>query len=139
MSKTTEKINTSKTKKKRKSVTLGVVYILATFNNTRITLTDIQGNVLEVSSAGMGGFKGPKKSTPYAASVISSKVFLDLDKKYGLKTVDSIKMKGAGSQREHALRSVLSELQKYKITVSKIQDCSPIPHNGVRPPKRRRT
>jgi small subunit ribosomal protein S11 len=124
---------TNKVKKKKKNITLGVVHIKATFNNTIVTITDVQGNVIAISTAGAHGFKGAKKATPYAAQVTVDKASTDA-KEHGLKTV-SIEVKGAGSQRESAMRAVFSQ----NFVVTSITDVSGIAHNGVRPPKRRRT
>ena len=123
---------TNKAKKKKKNITLGVVHIKATFNNTIITVTDVQGNVIAGSTAGAHGFKGAKKATPYAAQVTMDKASEDA-KEHGLKTV-SIKVKGAGSQREAAMRSVFSQ----NFVVTSITDVSGVAHNGCRAPKRRR-
>ncbi len=122
----------SKSKKKKKNISLGVVHIKATFNNTIITVTDVQGNVISISTAGAHGFKGAKKATPYAAQVTVDKAALDA-KEHGLKTV-SIRVKGAGSQRESAMRAVFSQ----NFVVTSITDVSGVAHNGVRPPNRRR-
>lgn len=122
----------SKTKKKKKNITLGIVHIKATFNNTIVTITDTQGNVIAISTAGSHGFKGAKKATPYAAQITVDKVAIDA-KEHGLRTV-SIRVKGAGSQRESAMRAVFSQ----NFVVTSITDVSGVAHNGVRPPKRRR-
>jgi small subunit ribosomal protein S11 len=122
----------NKIKKKRRSVTLGVVHIKTTFNNTIVTFTDVQGNAIAVSTAGSHGFKGAKKATPYAAQVTVDKAS-DVAKEYGLKTV-SIKVQGAGAQRESAMRAVFAQ----NFIVTSILDISSVPHNGTRPPKRRR-
>lgn len=123
---------TNKLKKKKKNITLGVVYIKATFNNTIITFTDVQGNAIAASTAGSHGFKGAKKATPYAAQVTVNKASEDA-KDHGLKTV-SIRVQGAGAQRESAMRAVFGQ----NFIVTSIVDVSPVPHNGTRPPKRRR-
>ena len=125
-------VSTTKTKKKKKNITLGVVHIKATFNNTIVTVTDAQGNTIACSSAGAHGFKGAKKATPYAAQVTVDKASTDA-KEHGLKTV-SIKVQGAGSQRESALRAVFGQ----HLVVTSITDVSPVAHNGCQPPKRRR-
>lgn len=122
----------SKVKKKRKNITLGIVHIKATFNNTIVAFTDVQGNVITISTAGSHGFKGAKKATPYAAQVTVDKAAEDA-KEHGLKTV-SIRVQGAGVQRESAMRAVFSQ----NFIVTSIMDVSPVPHNGVRAPKRRR-
>ncbi|MBF8246622.1 MAG: 30S ribosomal protein S11 [Rickettsia sp.] len=119
-------------KKKRANISLGVVHIHATFNNTIVTFSDVHGNVLANASAGSYGFKGPKKATPYAAQLIVEKVSQEA-KLFGMKTV-AIKVKGAGSQRESAMRSVFSQ----NFVVTTITDVTGIAHNGVRPPKKRR-
>ena len=121
-----------KIKKKKKNISLGVVHIKATFNNTIVTFTDIQGNVIAISTAGTQGFKGAKKATPHAAQLTVDKASENA-KDNGMKTV-SIRVKGAGSQREAAMRAVFSQ----NFVVTSITDVSGVAHNGVRPPKRRR-
>ena len=119
-------------KKERKNITSGVAHVAATFNNTMITITDAQGNTVAWSSAGTMGFKGSRKSTPYAAQVAAE----DAGKKameHGVRTLE-VEVKGPGSGRESALRA----LQAAGFTVTTIRDVTPIPHNGCRPPKRRR-
>ena len=122
-----------KVKKKDKKVSRdGVVHIQSTFNNTIITITDRQGNVISWSSAGGSGFKGSRKSTPFAAGVaaeVAAKKALDM----GLKEVE-VFVKGPGSGRETAIQSLASA----GLTITLIRDVTPIPHNGCRPPKRRR-
>ena len=122
----------SKIKKKKKNISLGVVHIKATFNNTIVTFTDIQGNVIAISTAGSQGFKGAKKATPHAAQLTVDRASENA-KDNGMKTV-SIRVKGAGSQREAAMRAVFSQY----FVVTSITDVSGVAHNGVRPPKRRR-
>ena len=122
----------SKIKKKKKNISLGVVHIKATFNNTIVTFTDIQGNVIAISTAGAHGCKGAKKATPHAAQLTVDKASENA-KDNGMKTV-SIRVKGAGSQREAAMRAVFSQ----NFVVTSITDVSGVAHNGVRPPKRRR-
>lgn len=122
----------SKNKKKKKNITLGIAHIKATFNNTIVTFTDIQGNTMSGSSAGAHGFKGAKKATPYAAQITVDKAS-EVAKEHGLKTV-SIRVQGAGAQRESAMRAVFSQ----NFIVTSILDVSSVPHNGTRPPKRRR-
>lgn len=122
----------SKIKKKKKNISLGVVHIKATFNNTIVTFTDIQGNVIAISTAGSQGFKGAKKATPHAAQLTVDRASENA-KDNGMKTV-SIRVKGAGSQREAAMRAVFSQ----NFVVTSITDVSGVAHNGVRPPKRRR-
>ena len=119
-------------KKERKNITSGVAHVNATFNNTMVTITDAQGNTISWSSAGMMGFKGSRKSTPYAAQVAAD----DAGKKaaeHGVRTLE-VEVKGPGSGRESALRA----LQAVGLVVTSIRDVTPIPHNGCRPPKRRR-
>lgn len=122
----------SKVKKKKKNITLGIVHIKATFNNTIVTFTDVQGNAIAVSTAGSQGFKGAKKATPYAAQMTVDKAS-ETAKEHGLRTV-SIEVKGAGSQREAAMRAVFGQ----NFIVTSIMDVSSVPHNGTRSPKRRR-
>lgn len=119
-------------KKDRKNVVSGIAYVTATFNNTIVTITDEQGNAISWSTAGASGFKGARKSTPYAAQVAAE----DAAKKaaeHGMKTV-RVLVKGPGSGRETALRA----LQSVGFTITSIKDVTPIPHNGCRPSKRRR-
>lgn len=119
-------------KKERKNISSGIAHVNSTFNNTLITITDVQGNAISWSSAGGQGFKGSRKSTPYAAQVAAE----DAGKKameHGMKTL-SVQVKGPGSGRESALRA----LQTVGFNVTSIQDVTPIPHNGCRPRKRRR-
>jgi small subunit ribosomal protein S11 len=119
-------------KKEKKNVVVGVAHVAATFNNTIITITDGQGNTISWSSAGSLGFKGSRKSTPYAAQVAAE----DAGKKaveHGMRTLE-VEVSGPGSGRESALRA----LQAIGLQVTSIRDVTPIPHNGCRPPKRRR-
>lgn len=119
-------------KKEKRNISSGVVHIQSTFNNTIITITDPVGNVLSWSSSGVQGFKGSRKSTPFAAQLAAE----DAVKKaleYGMKTVE-VFVKGPGAGRESALRS----LQSAGFNIVSIKDVTPIPHNGCRPPKRRR-
>ena len=118
--------------KKKQQISHGRAYIQATYNNTIVTLTDQAGNVLAWSSAGHNQFKGPKKSTPYAAGVIVRNV-VDKVKEQGLRKVD-VFVKGVGSGREAAVRA----LHAQGIEVASIKDLTPIPHNGCRPKKLRR-
>jgi len=120
-------------KKIKKSVARGVVYIAATFNNTVITVTDEMGNVLTWSSAGALGFKGSKKSTPYAAQQAVEDAMTKA-KEYGIKEV-GIKVQGPGSGRDTAVKSVGA---MEGIRVVWFKDITPLPHNGCRPPKKRR-
>lgn len=124
--------NLRKKKKTVRAVSVGRAYVQATYNNTIVTLTDPNGNVLGWSSAGVVGFKGPKKSTPYAASVIVKDV-CDKTKEYGLKEV-AVFVCGVGSGREGAVRA----LHANGLNVTGIKDITPIPHNGCRAPKPRR-
>ncbi len=119
-------------KKITKLVQEAVAHILATFNNTIITITDKKGNVLAWSSCGAVGFKGSKKSTPFAAQV-ASEAAAKKAMEHGVKTVEVL-VKGPGSGRESAIRA----LQAAGLQITLIKDCTPIPHNGCRPPKRRR-
>jgi small subunit ribosomal protein S11 len=122
----------SRKKKERKNIPTGVAHIKATFNNTLITITDPTGNVVSWSSAGVQGFKGSRKGTPFAAQLAAS----DAAKKameHGMRSVD-VYVKGPGAGREAALRAI----QSAGLSVNLIRDVSPIPHNGCRPPKRRR-
>ena len=119
-------------KRERKNITSGVAHVNSTFNNTMITITDAQGNSIAWSSAGSQGFKGSRKSTPYAAQMAAE----DAGKKaqdHGVKTLE-VQVKGPGSGRESALRA----LQAVGFTITSIRDVTPIPHNGCRPRKRRR-
>lgn len=119
-------------RKERKNIHTGVAHVNSTFNNTLITISDAQGNVVSWSSAGMMGFKGSRKSTPYAAQVAAE----DAGRKaqeHGMKALD-VRVKGPGSGRESALRA----LQSIGFDIRAILDVTPIPHNGCRPPKRRR-
>ena len=119
-------------RRERKNITSGVAHVNATFNNTVITITDAQGNTISWSSAGSLGFRGSRKSTPYAAQIAAE----DAGRKaqeHGMKTLE-IEVKGPGSGRESALRA----LQAVGFTITAIRDVTPIPHNGCRPRKRRR-
>ncbi|HEX3485204.1 MAG TPA: 30S ribosomal protein S11 [Micropepsaceae bacterium] len=119
-------------KKEKKNVAVGVAHVNATFNNTIITITDPQGNAVSWSSAGALGFKGSRKSTPYAAQVAAE----DAAKKaveHGMRTLE-VEVSGPGAGRESALRA----LQSVGLNVTAIRDVTPIPHNGCRAPKRRR-
>ena len=119
-------------KKEKKNIPEGVVHIQSTFNNTIITITDLSGNVVAWSSAGTQGFKGSRKSTPFAAQVAAEDA-VKKAKEHGMRRVQ-VYVKGPGSGRESALRS----LQVAGLSISLIRDVTPIPHNGCRPPKRRR-
>ncbi len=126
------KAKTKGRKRERKSVPRGRAYVQSTFNNTLITLTDPQGNVLSWASAGQSGFKGSRKSTPYAAQ-IAAEGAARRAMEHGLRQVD-VFVKGPGSGREAAVRA----LQSSGLIVLSIKDSTPVPHNGCRPPKRRR-
>jgi small subunit ribosomal protein S11 len=121
-----------KGKKGKKSILNGVVHIQSTFNNTIITITDVSGNVISWSSAGARGFKGSRKSTPFAAQVAAGDAAAKA-MEHGLKTV-TVLVKGPGAGRESALRALAAA----GLTISLIRDVTPIPHNGCRQPKRRR-
>ena len=120
-------------RKERKNITSGMAHVNATFNNTMITITDPHGNTISWSSAGTMGFKGSRKSTPYAAQMAAE----DAGRKaaeHGMRVLEA-EVSGPGSGRESALRA----LQAAGFTITSIRDVTPIPHNGCRPPKRRRT
>ena len=127
-----ERGKASKGKKEKKIVSTGIVHIQSTFNNTIITITDINGNVIASSSPGQVGFKGSRKSTPFAAQLAAQSA-LKKAMEMGLKTAE-VRVKGPGVGREAALRA----LQMDGFSVTMIRDVTPIPHNGCRPPKRRR-
>jgi small subunit ribosomal protein S11 len=119
-------------RREKKNISSGIAHVSATFNNTKITITDVQGNTIAWASAGGQGFKGSRKSTPYAAQLAAE----DAGRKaqeHGVKTLE-VNVKGPGSGRESALRA----LQTVGFTITSIKDVTPIPHNGCRPPKRRR-
>jgi small subunit ribosomal protein S11 len=119
-------------RRERKNITSGIAHVNSTFNNTMITITDAQGNTIAWSSAGSQGFKGSRKSTPYAAQMAAE----DAGRKameHGMRTLE-IEVKGPGAGRESALRA----LQSVGFQITSIRDVTPIPHNGCRPPKRRR-
>ena len=119
-------------RRERKNITAGVAHVSATFNNTIITITEAQGNTIAWASAGGQGFKGSRKSTPYAAQMASESAGRKAQD-HGMKTLD-VQVKGPGSGRESALRA----LQAVGFVITTIRDVSKIPHNGCRPPKRRR-
>ena len=121
-----------KIKKIKKNITSGIAFVQATFNNTIVTITDDSGNVIAWSSAGSKGFKGSRKSTPYAAQIAADTVATKAQE-HGLKTL-TVKLKGPGSGRETALRA----LQARGFKILSIKDVTPIAHNGSRPPKKRR-
>ena len=119
-------------RKEKKNITSAVAHVNASFNNTMITITDAQGNTIAWSSAGSQGFKGSRKSTPYAAQVAAD-VAGRRAAEHGVRTLE-VEVKGPGSGRESALRA----LQAVGFVITSIRDVTPIPHNGCRPPKRRR-
>jgi small subunit ribosomal protein S11 len=119
-------------KKERKNIEKGVAHIKSTFNNTVITIADVRGNTISWSSAGTVGFKGSRKSTPFAAQLAAEKAAREA-MEHGVREV-AVMVKGPGAGREAAIRS----LQAAGLEVSLIKDVTPIPHNGCRPPKRRR-
>ena len=121
-----------KTKKVSKNVVAGVAHIKSTFNNTLVTISDMNGNVLSWASAGGLGFRGSRKSTPFAAQM-AAETATKAAMEHGLKTVE-VYVKGPGAGRESAIRA----LQATGLEVNSIKDVTPIPHNGCRPPKRRR-
>lgn len=127
-----KKVKRTAKRHERKNVERGAAHIHSTFNNTIVTLTDMAGNALAWSSAGTLGFKGSRKSTPYAAQM-AAETAAKAAMEHGLKTVD-VYVKGPGAGREAAIRA----LQAAGLEVSLIKDVTPIPHNGCRPPKRRR-
>ena len=127
-----KKAATSRKRRERKNIEKGAAHIQSTFNNTIVTISDTQGNVLSWSSAGALGFKGSKKSTPFAAQSAAETAAKGA-MEHGLKSVE-VYVKGPGSGREAAIRA----LQIAGLEVSMIKDVTPIPHNGCRPPKRRR-
>lgn len=119
-------------RRERKNIVSGVAHVNSTFNNTMVTISDVQGNTISWSSSGTMGFKGSRKSTPYAAQMAAE----DAGKKameHGMKSLE-VEVQGPGSGRESALRA----LQAAGFTITTIRDVTPIPHNGCRPPKRRR-
>jgi len=120
-------------KKEKKNIPVGKAYIRATYNNTIITLTDMQGNVISWATAGGEGFKGSRKSTPFAAQMAAKSAATKAMEVAGLKTVD-VFVKGPGIGREAAIRSLFQS----GLNIVKIKDVTPVPHNGCRPKKRRR-
>jgi len=133
ISEKTEKIKKiKKVKKIKKNITSGIAYVQATFNNTIVSITDDSGNVIAWSSAGSKGFKGSRKSTPYAAQLAADTAATKAQE-HGLKTL-TVKLKGPGSGRETALRA----LQARGFKIISIKDVTPMAHNGPRPPKKRR-
>ncbi|WP_343563246.1 30S ribosomal protein S11 [Kiloniella sp. b19] len=119
-------------RRERKNISSGIAHVNSTFNNTVITITDVQGNAISWASAGGLGFKGSRKSTPYAAQLAAEEAGKKAQD-HGMKTLE-VNVKGPGSGRESALRA----LQAVGFTITAIRDVTPIPHNGCRPPKRRR-
>lgn len=119
-------------RKERKNIASGIAHVNSTFNNTMITITDVQGNAISWSSAGSKGFKGSRKSTPFAAQMAAEEAGQKAQE-HGVKTLE-VNVKGPGSGRESALRA----LQSIGFQISAIRDVTPIPHNGCRPRKRRR-
>lgn len=130
MAKTTRKV--SRAKKEKKNVPTGIIHIRSTFNNTIVTITDHDGNVIASSSAGRQGFKGSRKSTPFAAQLAAQDA-LRQAMEHGMRSAE-VRVKGPGVGREAALRA----LQVDGFSINVIRDVTPIPHNGCRPPKRRR-
>ncbi len=119
-------------KKVKKNVPRGIVHIQATFNNTIVTITDMEGNALSWATSGNTGFKGSRKSTPYAAQITAQEA-AERAKEHGVESVE-VRVKGPGSGREAAIRA----LQIVGLKIRMIKDVTPIPHNGCRPPQRRR-
>jgi small subunit ribosomal protein S11 len=122
----------TKKRRMRRNVTVAIVHIRATFNNTTVTVTDTKGDTLCWSSAGTSGFKGSRKSTPFAGQCAAQQA-AEKAIKFGVKDVD-VRVKGPGSGRE----SAITALQAAGLNVKSLEDCTPIPHNGCRPPKKRR-
>ena len=123
---------TTKKRRERKNVESGAAHIRSSFNNTIVTITDLQGNAISWASAGEMGFKGSRKSTPYAAQT-AAETAAKIAMEHGMKTVE-VYVKGPGTGREAAIRA----LQTAGLNITLIKDVTPIPHNGCRPPKRRR-
>ena len=132
MAKATTKKATTRKRRERKNIEKGAAHIQSTFNNTIVTLTDVNGNALSWASAGEMGFRGSRKSTPYAAQT-AAETAAKAAMEHGLKTVE-VFVKGPGQGRESAIRA----LQTAGLDITLIKDVTPIPHNGCRPPKRRR-
>ena len=124
-------------KSKKRIVPIGIVSINATFNNTIVSVTDQQGDVIAWASAGNVGFKGSRKSTPHAGQVAAEKALEAAISGFGLKTI-SIRIKGPGAAREPAMRALSGVAQRHQLAVTLIRDVTPVPHNGCRKPKRRR-
>ena len=119
-------------RRERKNISAGVAHVSSTFNNTMITITDLQGNTISWSSSGAQGFKGSRKSTPFAAQVAAETAGKKAQE-HGMKTL-MVEVNGPGSGRESALRALMS----VGLVITQIRDVTPIPHNGCKPPKRRR-
>ena len=132
ISKPNKKSLYSKKKKTKKTIVNGIAYVQSTFNNTIVSIADTQGNVVSWASAGQKGFKGSRKSTPYAAQIAADSA-ASKALEYGMKTL-TVEIKGPGSGRETALRA----LQARGFKILSIKDTTPMPHNGTRPPKKRR-
>ncbi len=132
MAKTPSSSSSTSRRKARRNVTVGIAHIKATFNNTMITITDTKGETLCWASAGTSGFKGSRKSTPFAGQMSAQQV-AEKAMKYGMKEID-VKVKGPGSGRE----SAITALQAAGLKIKSIEDVTPLPHNGCRPKKRRR-
>ena len=132
MAATNKKTTTTRKRKELKKVDKGQVHIQSSFNNTLVTVTDLQGNALSQSSAGALGFKGSRKGTPFAAQM-ATETAVKAAKEHGLRTVE-VYVKGPGAGRESAIRAIAN----CEVEITLIADVSPIPHNGCRPPKRRR-
>ena len=130
--KTAKKSSYSKKKKVKKNITNGIAYVQSTFNNTIVSIADTNGNVISWASSGQKGFKGSRKSTPYAAQVAADSAAVKA-LEFGMKVL-SVEIKGPGSGRETALRA----LQARGFKILSIKDTTPMPHNGTRPPKKRR-
>ncbi|MCE2993784.1 MAG: 30S ribosomal protein S11 [Alphaproteobacteria bacterium] len=130
-------VSSNASKAKKRQVPVVVVHVNATFNNTIISVTDQQGDVLAWSSSGKNGFKGSRKSTPYAGQVSVEEALERAITAHGIKTI-SVKVKGPGTARESAVRAISSLATKYSLAVTLIKDVTGVPHNGCRPPKRRR-
>ena len=122
----------SKRRKVRRNVTVGIAHVKATFNNTTVTITDTKGDALCWASAGTSGFKGSRKSTPFAGQMAAQQC-AEKAAKFGVRELD-VRVKGPGSGRE----SAITALQAAGMTIKSIEDVTPLPHNGCRPPKRRR-
>ena len=131
--KTTARKGTTRRRKERKNIERGAAHIQSTFNNTIVTITDLQGNALSWASAGELGFRGSRKSTPFAAQTAAETAANAAIEQCGLKSVE-VYVKGPGQGREAAIRA----LQAVGLEVTLIKDVTPVPHNGCRPPKRRR-